>query len=127
MKLFTVFASLSGLTAVLLGAFGAHALKGKLTPELLSAYETGVQYQLWHTLALLAVCALMHFSPSAKLLNFSAYLFMLGIVLFSGSLYILATTSLRDIGVIPIGIITPIGGLCFIAGWLLLTTHFIKQ
>lgn len=127
MKLFTLFASLSGMTAVILGAFGAHALKGNLTPELLSAYETGVQYQLWHTLAILALCAFLHLTPNAKLLHSSGYLFMLGIVLFSGSLYILATTSLRHVGVIPIGLITPIGGLCFIAAWLLMAIHFFKQ
>jgi uncharacterized membrane protein YgdD (TMEM256/DUF423 family) len=109
MNLFALFASLSGMIAVILGAFGAHALKGKLTPELLSAYETGVQYQLWHTLALLLLCTFLHFSPNAKLLHFSAYLFMSGIVLFSGSLYILATTTLRHIGMFPIGLITPLG------------------
>ena len=113
--------------AIILGAFGAHALKTKLPLELMSAYETAVQYQLWHSLAILVLCGFLTISANAKLLQSSGYLFSIGIVLFSGSLYIIATTSLRYIGPLPIGVLTPIGGLCFIAAWMLMAVHFFKQ
>ncbi|MBI5246104.1 MAG: DUF423 domain-containing protein [Elusimicrobia bacterium] len=93
--------------AVGLGAFGAHALKTRLTPEMLAIFETGVKYQVYHALALLLLAALR--GPSK-----AAWCFSAGIVLFSGSLYILAFTGIRKFGAI-----TPIGGLLFLAGWLI--------
>ncbi len=94
--------------AVGLGAFGAHALKARLTPEMLAVFETGVKYQVYHALALLLLAALR--GPGK-----AAWCFTLGIILFSGSLYLLALTGVRKWGAV-----TPIGGLLFLIGWLCL-------
>ena len=108
-------ASVNGLLAVLLGAFMTHSLKESITEELLSTFQTGVTYHMYHSLALLAVSLLnLHF-PHSRLLKLSAYSFLLGIILFSGSLYFLTLTELRGIGVI-----TPIGGVFLILGWIAL-------
>lgn len=114
-KHFLLIAGLSGLLAVMLGAFGAHGLKGKITPELLAAFQTGVQYQFYHTLALLLVALILLRSPEASLFHWVGYAFIAGVVLFSGSLYALAFGGPRWLG--PI---TPLGGLCFMAGWVML-------
>jgi uncharacterized membrane protein YgdD (TMEM256/DUF423 family) len=111
-------AAVSGLLAVALGAFGAHGLKAIISPEMLEVYKTGVQYQFYHTFALLIVGILMNFSQS-KALTWSAYLFITGIILFSGSLYLLAIS-----GVKALGMITPFGGITWIAAWLLMIVHF---
>ncbi|NOL49465.1 DUF423 domain-containing protein [Pelistega europaea] len=109
-----IFTALSGFLAVALGAFGAHALRGTLTPELLAVWHTGVLYQFFHTLALLGtVCLSQWLHPQWQ--RRSMVFFMLGIVLFSGSLYALVL-----VGLGKLGIITPIGGLCFLLGWLCL-------
>ena len=107
--------------AVAIGAFGAHALKEKLTSDLLDIYKTGVQYHFYHALGLLLIGVLSLHMPST-LLNWSALLLGLGIVIFSGSLYVLAITGIRWIGAI-----TPIGGLRFIAGWILLFLAMLKK
>ncbi len=120
MKLVLSVAALSGLLAVALGAFGAHGLKAIISPEMLEVYKTGVQYQFYHTFALLAVGILMNFNQS-NALKWSAYLFMTGIILFSGSLYVLAIS-----GVNALGIITPCGGVTWIAAWILLFVHCRK-
>jgi len=120
MKNTIIVAGISGLLAVALGAFGAHGLKGIISPEMLEVYKTGVQYQFYHTFALLIVGILMNFSQS-KALTWSACLFITGIVLFSGSLYILAIT-----GVKALGLITPFGGITWIAAWLLMIVHFSR-
>jgi len=117
MKKILTIAAVSGMTAVMLGAFGAHGLKKVISPEMLEVYKTGVQYQFYHTFALLAVGILMHLSPS-KALKWSANLFVIGILLFSGSLYALAVTDIKILGAI-----TPFGGVTFIAGWVLLIAH----
>jgi uncharacterized membrane protein YgdD (TMEM256/DUF423 family) len=114
-KHFLVAAALSGFIAVALGAFGAHGLKQKLTADLLAVYQTGVQYHFYHTFALLAVGLLMLQVPASGALRWSGILFIVGIVIFSGSLYVLSLT-----GVSWLGAITPIGGVAFLAGWLLL-------
>ncbi len=111
-KLFITLASLSGMLAVLLGAFGAHALKGRLDDYALGVFETAVQYHFNHSLALLAVGILAMSQPQTLLLKSSGWLFLLGIVVFSGSLYLLSITGERWLGAI-----TPLGGLAFIAGW----------
>ncbi|CAA0115652.1 Uncharacterised protein [Halioglobus japonicus] len=111
-KLFITLASLSGMLAVLFGAFGAHALKGKLDDYALGVFETAVQYHFNHSLALLAVGILALSQPDTVLLRSSGWLFLLGIVIFSGSLYLLSLTGVRWLGAI-----TPLGGLAFIAGW----------
>lgn len=101
-----------GLLGVAFGAFGAHALRDRFDAYSLGVYETAVQYQFFHSLALLAAGLLLAQFPSSMLLKSSVFLFLLGIVLFSGSLYILSFSGLRWLGAV-----TPLGGLAFIAGW----------
>ena len=96
------------------GAFGAHALKQRLSPELLQVFETGVRYQMYHAFGLLAVALAMNRWPNSAL-QIAAWLFVAGIVLFSGSLYALCLSGIRVLGAI-----TPIGGLCFLGGWVFL-------
>ena len=120
-KLFFIVGAVSGLLATVFGAFGAHALKGKLSPALLSAYHIGVQYQFYHSLALLLIAILLYHSQSVWL-SLSGSFFILGILLFSGSLYVLSVT-----GITSIGIITPFGGLSFILAWLFLMIGFLKK
>jgi uncharacterized membrane protein YgdD (TMEM256/DUF423 family) len=111
-KLIFIFSSISGMIAVGLGAFGAHALKAKLEAEgTLATFQTAVQYQFYHTLALLFIGLLM-MRLESPWLNYSAYGMMAGILIFSGSLYILCFTGIKWMGAI-----TPIGGLGFILGW----------
>lgn len=111
-KLFISLASLSGLLAVAFGAFGAHALKSRLDDYALGVFQTAVQYHFYHSLALLAVGIIALNQPQAALLRSSGWLFMTGIVIFSGSLYLLSISGVRWLGAI-----TPLGGLAFIAGW----------
>lgn len=113
-KVITQLGALSACLAVGLGAFGAHALKARLSAELLVIFETGVRYQMYHSLALLAVGILGLLLPTARL-GLCAGLFLAGIVIFSGSLYTLALSGVRTWGAV-----TPLGGLCLLAGWLLL-------
>ena len=113
-------AAISGMLAVILGAFGAHSLKALLTADQLQAYETGVRYQFYHTLALFMTGLLMNGYPS-KALNMAAASFIAGICCFSGSLYLLATRSLIGIeNTALLGPVTPLGGLLFIMGWVFL-------
>jgi uncharacterized membrane protein YgdD (TMEM256/DUF423 family) len=106
---------LAGATAVALGAFGAHALRARLSPELLAVYHTAVQYHFWHALALLGVAlAIPHF-PDTTRLRAAGWLFIAGLLLFCGSLYALALGAPRQTG-----FVTPVGGLCFILAWLAL-------
>lgn len=120
MKQIFVTAAISGMLAVALGAFGAHILKKMITPDMLEVYKTGVQYHFYHTFALLATGILLYLKPS-KSLKTAAYLFIAGIVLFSGSLYALAITGIK-----ALGIITPFGGVAWLIAWLLLAIHFGK-
>lgn len=114
MKLLFIFAALSGGLSVTLGAFAAHGLKGMLSASSLSAFQTGVQYQMIHSVAIFALIILYRSWPNYWV-QASAIAMALGIVLFSGSLYLLALTQIKWFG--PI---TPLGGLCFIAGWVCL-------
>jgi uncharacterized membrane protein YgdD (TMEM256/DUF423 family) len=110
--------TLSGIfmfAAVALGAFGAHALKGHLDPEMTAVWQSAVQYHAWHALALLGVGSLMLHWSGKRGLALAAWLFAAGIVLFAGSLYAVALTGLR-----ALGIITPFGGVAFLAGWAVL-------
>jgi uncharacterized membrane protein YgdD (TMEM256/DUF423 family) len=111
-KLFITLASLSGMLAVMFGAFGAHALKGRLDDYALGVFQTAVQYHFYHSLALLAVGILALSQPQTALLKSSGWLFLIGILVFSGSLYLLSITGMRWLGAV-----TPLGGLAFIAGW----------
>jgi len=110
-RTFLLAGALAGLIGVGFGAFGAHGLRGRLSPDMLAVFETGVRYQMYHALALLAVAALADRIPG-RLVHAAGWLFVAGIVLFSGSLYLLAVT-----GVTILGAITPIGGVAFLAGW----------
>jgi len=113
-RLFFTLGSLSAAVAVVLGAFGAHALKARLDANLLAAFETGVRYQLTHALALLAVAWACTRWPGPAVVA-SGWLFVAGTLLFSGSLYALSLSGLRWLGAI-----TPLGGVAWIAGWLCL-------
>ncbi|HEY8240418.1 MAG TPA: DUF423 domain-containing protein [Kiritimatiellia bacterium] len=103
-------------TAVILGAFGAHALRDRLAPDQLLVFETGVRYQMYHALALFAVAWMSERKPG-RAAAAAGRLFVAGIVLFSGSLYLLATRDLTGAPAAWLGPVTPLGGLCFIAGW----------
>ncbi|MDX1490966.1 MAG: DUF423 domain-containing protein [Pseudohongiellaceae bacterium] len=120
-NLFIILAGINGFIAVGLGAFGAHGLKNILSADLLSTFNTGVQYHMYHSLALLAVGVLVLHYPNQALLKTSGYLFTLGIVIFSGSLYILALSGVRWLGAI-----TPLGGVAFLAAWALLAWSMIR-
>jgi uncharacterized membrane protein YgdD (TMEM256/DUF423 family) len=131
-KRFIVFAGFSGAIAVALGAMGAHYLKkmlqaGSITEKDLHAFETGAQYQMYHALALIAVAAMFDTLRNDLLIK-AGRCFMLGTVLFSGSLYLIATSALWNFTNIKLlGPITPIGGLFFIAGWVLLGLAGLKK
>ena len=94
-KIFLIIASCSGFLVVALGAFGAHGLKGRLTQELMTVYQTGVQYHFYHTLALLALGIMLQQYPQATAFKYSAFLMVAGLVIFSGSLYVLAFTGVH--------------------------------
>jgi uncharacterized membrane protein YgdD (TMEM256/DUF423 family) len=124
-----VFVAISGCFAVVLGAFGAHYLSGKveagvLSVKMMHAYETAVHYQLFHTLSLMGVFSLKDKFPLYN--KTIGILFMLGIVLFSGSIYMLATGELTGVDFKWLGPVTPLGGLCFIAAWATLFVSVIK-
>jgi uncharacterized membrane protein YgdD (TMEM256/DUF423 family) len=116
---------ISGAIAVALGALGAHALKGQLaggliTPDQLAGFDTGVRYQMYHTIAMLLVVLLQN-HYSSRFFRYARILFLWGIVLFSGSLYLLCTRNLTGMDFLRfLGPVTPVGGLLFTAGWLCL-------
>ncbi len=114
-KIYLLIAAVNGFLAVALGAFGAHGLKQKLTVDMLAVYQTGVQYHFYHTLALFGVALLMLQLPQSAVLRWSALSFTAGIIVFSGSLYVLAISGVRWLGAI-----TPLGGVAFLIGWILL-------
>jgi uncharacterized membrane protein YgdD (TMEM256/DUF423 family) len=120
-RLWIAVAAGYGFLGVVLGAFGAHALRARLGEEMLAVYRTGVEYHFVHALALLAVALLARASPSPQL-NASAWCFALGVLVFSGSLYALALS-----GVKVLGAVTPIGGLLFLAGWALLLVWAMRS
>ena len=114
-RLFFAIASILGALSVAGGAFGAHALKGKLTESALGSFETGVRYQMYHAIALLVVALLAAQYPAVKNLTIAGWCFVAGTVLFSGSLY-----GLSLMGIKALGPVTPLGGVAFIAGWICL-------
>lgn len=114
-RAFLVLGALFGFLGVGFGAFGSHALRAKLPSERLATFETGVRYQLWHALALFVVVFLRTIGPDAFPESLAGVLFVAGIVLFSGSLYVLSLTGKRVWGAV-----TPLGGVCLLAGWLAL-------
>jgi uncharacterized membrane protein YgdD (TMEM256/DUF423 family) len=120
-KTILMTASIFLIFAVAIGAFGAHGLKSHLSNEMLTIYKTGVEYHFYHALGLLII-GVLTFSMPSDYLKWSAILLSAGIVLFSGSLYALSITGIKGLGAI-----TPIGGLSFIAGWILLLISVIKH
>jgi uncharacterized membrane protein YgdD (TMEM256/DUF423 family) len=110
-RTFLLLGAVAAFLAVTLGAFGAHGLRGRLSPEMMAVFQTGVQYHMFHALALLLVSAMMA-RTGGWLIQTAGGAFLTGIVLFSGSLYVLSIS-----GVTMLGAITPIGGLAFLVGW----------
>lgn len=120
-----ILGSFLGLTAVILGAFGAHGLKALILPEQITTFETGVRYQMYHALFLLVVGSLSSIDEKTKKVVF--YLVLGGVLLFSGSIYGLATNNLTGFNFKSVGFITPIGGLLLIISWFLLLLKFLKN
>lgn len=126
-KSYLIVAAVFGLLSVVLGAFGAHVIKEAVPSGALEVYETGVRYQFYHTFALLAVGMLSAWFPG-KALSASGLLFVIGIVLFSGSLYLITWMQSTGKAVPPaVGVITPLGGLFLIAGWILLLVVLVGK
>jgi uncharacterized membrane protein YgdD (TMEM256/DUF423 family) len=120
-------AALLGALSIILGAFGAHALKEIFTADILQVYETAVRYQMYHAFALLAV-GILYKEFTNKKIKLAGDLFIAGIILFSGSLYALCFIEYQHLSsLLWIGAITPLGGLCFIIGWLLLFAGAVKK
>lgn len=120
-RTFLLLAAITGGLAVILGAFGAHGLRARIDPAMLSVYQTAVEYHFYHALGLIGIAFAADRFPASRLIRASGWAMLLGIVLFSGSLYIL---SLSGIG--RLGMVTPFGGLALIAGWALLAAGIIK-
>jgi len=120
-RIFVLFGSINAFLAVSLGAFGAHGLSGRLAPDLMSVWQTGATYHLVHALGLLLVGVLLHQHDEAFYIRWAGWLLLVGIILFSGSLYLLALTDVRTFGVI-----TPIGGVSLLGGWAALAAATLK-
>lgn len=120
-RMFFTLGCVFGFLAIALGAFGAHALKQRLPADLLDVFEVGVRYQMYHALALLAVAWAATQWPGTGV-SVAGWLFVAGIVIFSGSLYVLALSGVRWLGAV-----TPLGGLAFLAGWVYLAWHVWKS
>ncbi len=126
-KRLTLIIGCTGALAVILGAFGAHYLKAHLSNHHLTSYQTGIAYHFYHLLAMLG-CYSLYVLLKNKRLLISFYLFFVGILLFSGSIYLLSTQTLTGLSIKWLGPITPIGGVLFILGWLnFLTLNFNKN
>jgi len=126
-KSFLKLAALLGALSVVLGAFGAHALKTMINEKSLAIFETGVRYQYYHVIAL-GITGILYKDFTNNFLQWAGRLFCMGILLFSGSLYFLAFTEMSELSSLKwVGAITPIGGACFIAGWLLLALGISKN
>ncbi|SFL53362.1 Uncharacterized membrane protein YgdD, TMEM256/DUF423 family [Paenibacillus sp. 1_12] len=121
MQTLLLLGSFNMLISIILGAFGAHALKKKITADMAAVYQTAVQYQIAHGLALILLGIISNGILKSQLVHTAGWLLFVGIILFSGSLYVLSITGIKKLGAI-----TPIGGLAFIAGWLLLIVAIIQ-
>jgi uncharacterized membrane protein YgdD (TMEM256/DUF423 family) len=119
-------AALIGAISVMLGAFAAHALKNLFSPENLQTFETAVRYQFYHVFALLAA-GILYASFPGKLMEWAGRSFIIGIILFSGSLYLLCYVKYQEIPMNWIGAITPFGGTAFIAGWIMMFMAILKR
>lgn len=114
-RFFIVIGAVLAALSVIIGAFGAHALSAHLTERGAAIWDTGVQYQMLHSVALIIVGILLLLLNSKKFLHFAGFAFLIGTILFSGSLYLIALLTIKNLG-----LITPLGGLFFVVGWLLL-------
>lgn len=124
---FIIAGILFAAIGVILGAFGAHALKAKLESDMLQVFETGVRYQMYHSLALL-LTGILSEKFKSKSINYAGNLFIAGILFFSGSLYLLSTKEILTSGSLSfLGPVTPLGGLCFLSGWGMLLHAVIKN
>ncbi len=123
-KLYILGASF-GLTAIIFGAFGAHTLKNYLTPEQLTTFETGVRYQMYQALFLLLIASNLLLNNKTKKSIY--FLTLIGVLFFSGSIYLLSTKTIIGLNFKPLGIITPIGGVLLIAAWFLLLFNVFKS
>ncbi len=123
---FIKIAAISGVFAVALGAFAAHGLKQVASPDVIQMFETAVRYQFYHTIALM-LTAILYKEYGGKLLKWAGYSFITGMVLFSGSLYLLSYLKIKSFSMNWVGAITPVGGLLFILGWLLLFITVFKK
>jgi uncharacterized membrane protein YgdD (TMEM256/DUF423 family) len=119
---FLLLGALSAMIGVGMGAFGAHGLKTIISPELLIVYQTGVSYQMYHALGLIGIALIRLHVRNSSLLIWAGWLMFIGILLFSGSLYLLALLNLNWLGMI-----TPIGGVCFLIAWLLITLYAVQN
>lgn len=124
-QLVLIIGSLYGALSVILGAFGAHALKKVLTLQQLESFEVGVKYQMYHAIVLLIIG--FYFSFDSKLQSSMGWSFIIGTFLFSGSIYLLSTASLYGSSMKFLGPVTPLGGLLMIIGWILLLVNVVKQ
>ncbi|MBI0578173.1 DUF423 domain-containing protein [Neobacillus cucumis] len=122
MKAFIIVGAINAFLAVALGAFGAHGLKDKLDAHYLEIWKTGVTYQMFHAIGILVVGLLLAKVADSSLFTWSGWLMLIGIIFFSGSLYVLSVTK---IGIL--GAITPIGGVCFLAAWILVIVGAVKH
>ncbi|MBS4218838.1 DUF423 domain-containing protein [Bacillus sp. FJAT-49711] len=122
MKIFIIIGAINAFLAVALGAFGAHGLEGKLEPKYLEVWKTGVTYQMFHALGLIAIGIIGRNIPVSSLLSWSGWTMLIGIILFSGSLYILSTSGIKVLGAI-----TPLGGIAFLISWVLLIVFAVKH
>ncbi|MFS4484292.1 DUF423 domain-containing protein [Hyunsoonleella sp. 2307UL5-6] len=123
-KIILITAAVMGMFAIILGAFASHGLKAHLSPDNLQTFETGVRYQMYHALFLLFVGSSSLVAPQYKTIIF--YLVIAGVILFSGSIYGLATNALSNFDFKKIGFITPIGGLLLIISWIVVIVNFLK-
>jgi uncharacterized membrane protein YgdD (TMEM256/DUF423 family) len=121
-KLLLIIGGANAALVVVLGAFGAHALKARLTPEMMATYQTAIQYHLFHALGLLIIGLLALSFPTSVYLRWAGWLMFAGIMLFSGSLYLLSLSGVRWLGAI-----TPLGGTAFIAAWVLFCLGVLKS
>jgi uncharacterized membrane protein YgdD (TMEM256/DUF423 family) len=121
-KLFLVLGSVNAALVVLLGAFGAHALKARLAPEMMAIYHTAIQYHLFHALGLLVIGLLALWLPASAYLRWAGWFMLAGIVLFCGSLYLLSLSGVRWLGAI-----TPLGGIAFVVAWALFCLGVLKS
>jgi len=117
-----VTGGICALLAVVFGAFGAHAVRGMITPDLFAAYQTGAQYQFYHALGIIAIGIVSAFPPTRRCIQIAGWLMLAGIVLFSGSLYLLALTGVRLLGAV-----TPLGGIAFIAAWATFVVSLLRD